>query len=247
MVSCYNVSRREATTCRASGRIERADVTRPRGRLRGPSPPALSGVTESPRDDAACGRVTWGVGDEGRRDCPATRLAAAKAAMRLARRTHAGQVRHLPTGRGGGAPPADGGDPGADRPAAAGVFPGVRFAARAKTVRRSFPYVQGAPLGWISGDESRRSVWCAGLGPRPSGYRLRFLGNNRCTRPFCVGKLSCWSRSRGPSGVHLGKIGEYLSSGGGKWVHVEALPGYTPDLKPLGPRRLASPEAHGDA
>jgi len=97
--------------------------------------------------------------------------------MRLARRTHAGQIRHLPAGRGGGASPADGGDPGADRAAAASVFPGVRFAARAKTIRRSFPYVRGAPLGWISGDESRRSVWCAGLRPRPIGYRLRFLGN----------------------------------------------------------------------
>ena len=39
------------------------------------------------------------------------------------------QVRHLPAGGGGGAPPAVRGDSGADRPAAAGVCLGVRFAA----------------------------------------------------------------------------------------------------------------------
>ena len=47
-----------------------------------------------------------------------------------------------------------------------------------------------------------------------------------------VGNLTFWSRSLGPSRVHLGKISEDLSSAGGKWVHVEALPGYSPDLTP---------------
>jgi hypothetical protein len=94
------------------------------------------------------------------------------------------QVRPLSAGGGGGAPPAVCGDFGADRSAAAGVRLGVRFAARDKTVRTSFPCVRGAPLGRISGDESRRSVWCAGLGPRRGGYRRRFLGKNRCNRPF---------------------------------------------------------------
>src|SRR5262245_19269894 len=82
------------------------------------------------------------------------------------------QVRHLPAGGGGGAPPAVWGDPGADRAAAAGVGPGVRSAALGKKVRMSSPCVRGAPLGRISGDAQRRGVLREGSafgGANPGG------------------------------------------------------------------------------
>jgi hypothetical protein len=83
----------------------------------------------------------------------------------------------------------------------------VRSAARDKAARTSSPCVRGAPLRQISGDESRRSVWCAGLGPRRAGYRRRFWGKNRCNRPFGWVTSVAGGAAEAPEGFQLGKIG----------------------------------------
>src|SRR5262249_27072238 len=98
----------------------------------------------------------------------------------------------VPVGRGGGAPPDVRGDFGADRPAAAGMCLGVRFAARDKTVRTSFPCVRGAPGGRISGAERRRSVLCAGRRLRWGGYQRR-LGGKSLQSFLRVANLILWS------------------------------------------------------
>src|SRR5262249_57133750 len=83
------------------------------------------------------------------------------------------EVRGLSVGGGRGTTEVVRGDPGPDRPVAAGVRVGLSYAALAKPVRTSSPCVRGAPLGRLPGDERRRSVGCAGLRLRGGGYRRR--------------------------------------------------------------------------
>jgi len=70
------------------------------------------------------------------------------------------EVRHLPAGGGGGAPPDVRGDSGADRPAAAGVCLEVTFVAPDKRVQTSSPGVQGAP-GWPISGVRKGAAYCA--------------------------------------------------------------------------------------
>jgi hypothetical protein len=104
-----------------------------------------------------------------------------------------------------------------------GVGLGLRFAALDKSVRTSSPCVCGVPLGWISGYERRRSVWCAGLRPRWGGYWRRFLGENRWNLLFVWVGSPSGVAADASGGVHLGKIG--LGIREKSWCHFPAILG----------------------
>jgi hypothetical protein len=56
----------------------------------------------------------------------------------------------------------------------------------------------GGPPGRLPGDERRRSVWCAGLRLRGGGYRRRCFWSKSLQSCFPAGRLTLWSRGRGP-------------------------------------------------
>src|SRR5262245_31506548 len=88
-----------------------------------------------------------------------------------------------------------------------GLFGGRHASCRATGVRATGwpPPAPGSPLGPISGDEQRGSIWCGGLGSRRGWVRVALLGGKSLQQSPRGANLGRWSRGGGPSGRPSGE------------------------------------------